>query len=119
MRHAGRIYPSGVHDPREHIPRLLHPSLHGAPGLHRRIHTDEPAAATAPVPSTAPATLSPRELEVLRLIADGHSNPQIAAQLVIAPGTVGRHVSNLLAKTGLSNRVDLTRYAIEHGLLDG
>lgn len=76
----------------------------------------EPVAETAGAKTQAPHKLSPRELEVLRLIADGKSNPQIAGALVIAPGTVGRHVSNLLAKTGLSNRAELTRYAVEHGL---
>ena len=60
--------------------------------------------------------LSPRELEVLRLIADGKSNPEIAAELVIAPGTAGRHVSNLLAKTGLRNRTELATYAADQGL---
>ena len=74
--------------------------------------TPAPSAAASPA-----ANLSPRELEVLRLIADGKSNPQIAEALVIAPGTVGRHVSNLLAKTGLKNRVELSRYAVQHGLV--
>ena len=78
-----------------------------------------PQTASPPPPDLVPpdgVRLSPRELEVLRLIAAGNSNPQIAEQLVIAPATVGRHVSNLLAKTGLSNRTELTRYAIEQGL---
>ena len=81
--------------------------------------TAEPArASTFPPtqPSSSAARLSPRELEVLRLIAAGKSNPQIAEALVIAPGTVGRHVSNMLAKTGLKNRVELATYATEHGL---
>ena len=56
---------------------------------------------------------------MLRLIADGKSNPEIAEELVIAPGTVERHVSNLLAKTGLRNRAELTRYAVEHALTEG
>ena len=77
-----------------------------------------PVAPTTPTLSP-PANLSPRELEVLRLIAAGRSNPQIAEALTIAPGTVGRHVSNLLAKTGLSNRVELATYAADHGLRDG
>lgn len=77
---------------------------------------DPVAAPTATSPS--PHNLSPRELEVLRQIADGKSNPEIAETLVIAPGTVGRHVSNLLAKTGLKNRVEVTRYATEHGLIE-
>ena len=85
------------------------------------MRTHKKAAPVAPTTPTLspPANLSPRELEVLRLIAAGRSNPQIAEALTIAPGTVGRHVSNLLAKTGLSNRVELATYAADHGLRDG
>ena len=53
------------------------------------------------------------------MIAAGKSNPEIAEELVIVPGTVGRHVSHLLAKTGLKNRVELAGYAHEHGLTGG
>ncbi len=53
---------------------------------------------------------------MLRHIAAGESNAAIAAALAIAPGTVARHVSNLLNKTGLHNRAELTGYAVEHGL---
>lgn len=69
---------------------------------------DSDAEQTGIVAAPAPSgvALSPRELEVLALIAAGKSNPEIAEELVIAPGTVGRHVSNLLAKTGLKNRVE-------------
>ena len=77
---------------------------------------DRPPATRAR--DTVAVSLSPRELEVLRLIADGKSNPEIAEELVIAPGTAGRHVSNLLAKTGLKNRVELARYAARHGLIE-
>ena len=62
-------------------------------------------------------TLFARELEVVQLIAEGKSNAAIAEALVIAPGTVARHVSNVLAKTGLSNRTELARFASEQGLL--
>jgi DNA-binding CsgD family transcriptional regulator/pimeloyl-ACP methyl ester carboxylesterase len=60
--------------------------------------------------------LSAREVEVLRLIAAGKSNPQIADELVISLNTVQRHVSNILAKTGLSNRTEAASYATRHGL---
>lgn len=63
--------------------------------------------------------LSPRELEVLGHIAGGSTNAQIAEALVIAPGTAARHVSNMLAKTGLKNRTELANYAADHGLRDG
>jgi pimeloyl-ACP methyl ester carboxylesterase/DNA-binding CsgD family transcriptional regulator len=60
--------------------------------------------------------LSIRELEVLRLVAAGKSNPQIAEELVISLNTVQRHVSNILAKTGLSNRTEAASFATRNGL---
>jgi DNA-binding CsgD family transcriptional regulator/pimeloyl-ACP methyl ester carboxylesterase len=60
--------------------------------------------------------LSAREIEVLRLVAAGKSNPQIAEALVISLNTVQRHVSNILAKTGLANRTEAASYATRHGL---
>jgi DNA-binding NarL/FixJ family response regulator len=62
--------------------------------------------------------LSPRELEILQLIAEGHTGRQIAERLVISLKTVERHRSNILAKLDLHDRVDLTRYAIRRGLID-
>jgi len=62
--------------------------------------------------------LSPRELEVVKLIAEGHTSEEIATLLTISPATVERHRSNSLAKLGMRNRVDLTRYAIRRGLVD-
>ncbi len=61
--------------------------------------------------------LSPRESEVLKLIAEGHTSKEIAELLVISEKTVDRHRANVLEKLGLRNRVDLTRYAIRHGLV--
>jgi DNA-binding CsgD family transcriptional regulator/pimeloyl-ACP methyl ester carboxylesterase len=66
--------------------------------------------------SAPPDGLSAREVEVLRLIAAGRSNPQIADELVISLNTVQRHVSNILAKTGLSNRTEAASYATRNGL---
>jgi DNA-binding NarL/FixJ family response regulator len=57
-----------------------------------------------------------REVEVLRLIAAGRSNPQIAAELVLSPFTVARHVSNIFAKIGAANRAEAASYATRHGL---
>ncbi|MDQ3771656.1 MAG: LuxR C-terminal-related transcriptional regulator [Actinomycetota bacterium] len=54
-----------------------------------------------------PASLTPRELEVAQLVADGASNPEIAEALFLARKTVERHVSNILAKTGVRNRTEL------------
>ena len=61
--------------------------------------------------------LSPRELEVLRLVATGRTNPAIAAELVLSEKTVARHVSNIFAKLGLSSRSAATAYAYEHDLV--
>ncbi len=62
--------------------------------------------------------LSPRELEVVKLIAEGHTGEEIAELLVISASTVERHRTNSLAKLGMRNRVDLTRYAIRRGLVE-
>jgi DNA-binding NarL/FixJ family response regulator len=61
--------------------------------------------------------LTPRELQVLRLVAAGHTNKAIAAELVLSERTVDRHVSNILAKLRLSSRAAATGYAYEHGLV--
>lgn len=76
---------------------------------------DEPPPGP-PVGPPYPAHLSEREIEVLRLVATGKTNAQIAEALVIAPGTVARHVSNILNKTALSNRTELAAYAVAQGL---
>ena len=61
--------------------------------------------------------LTPREAEILALIAEGHTAKQIAQMLVISPRTVDRHRENLLGKLGLRNSTELTRYAIRIGLV--
>ena len=60
--------------------------------------------------------LSPREVEVLSLIAAGRSNQQIADELVISINTVGRHVSNIFAKASMANRTEAAAYALQRGL---
>jgi DNA-binding NarL/FixJ family response regulator len=62
--------------------------------------------------------LTPRELEVLKLIAEGHTSKEIAAMLVISIKTVDKHRTNMLEKLGMRDRVELTRYAIRRGLID-
>jgi len=62
--------------------------------------------------------LSPRETEVVKLIAEGHSTREIAEVLVISEKTVDRHRANVLSKLGMRNRVDITRYAIRRGLTE-
>ncbi len=61
--------------------------------------------------------LTPRELQVLKLIAEAYTSKEIARELVISVKTVERHRQNILDKLGMSDRVDLTRYAIRRGLI--
>jgi DNA-binding NarL/FixJ family response regulator len=62
--------------------------------------------------------LTPREQEVVKLVAEAHQTAQIAELLTISPRTVERHRENVLAKLGMRDRVELTRWAIRHGLVD-
>jgi DNA-binding NarL/FixJ family response regulator len=62
--------------------------------------------------------LTPRELEVVKLIAEGHTSEEIAEILFISKKTVDRHRANMLEKLGMRNRVELTRYAIRRGLVE-
>ena len=64
-----------------------------------------------------PAGLTDREVEVLRLIAQGHGNKQVAAMLGISPKTVGRHVEHVYAKANVRTRAGATLFAMEQGLL--
>jgi DNA-binding CsgD family transcriptional regulator len=63
------------------------------------------------------AGLSPRELEVVRLVAAGRSNQAIAAELVLSEKTVARHLSNIFGKLGVTSRTAAAAYAYEHGLV--
>jgi DNA-binding NarL/FixJ family response regulator len=64
-----------------------------------------------------PSGLTPRELQVLRLVADGKPNKVIAAELVLSERTVDRHVSSILAKLGVPSRTAATAYAFAHQLV--
>jgi DNA-binding NarL/FixJ family response regulator len=64
-----------------------------------------------------PAGLSPREIDILRLIARGLSSREIAEQLHLSPKTVRNYTEHIYAKTGTGNRVAASLFAVEHGLL--
>jgi DNA-binding NarL/FixJ family response regulator len=61
--------------------------------------------------------LTSREREVVLLIAKGRSNREIAAELVLSPRTVEKHVANILSKLSFTSRSQIVRWAVEHGLL--
>jgi DNA-binding NarL/FixJ family response regulator len=62
--------------------------------------------------------LTPREREIVKLVAEGHTSDEIAAALVISKKTVEHHRSHILEKLGMRDRVELTRYAIRRGLVE-
>ncbi|AXG76436.1 response regulator [Streptomyces paludis] len=64
------------------------------------------------------SALTPREEEILKLVAEGHTSKEIAGMLLISVKTVERHRANLLQKLGLRDRLELTRYAIRAGLIE-
>lgn len=107
---------------------------HAVQAAHRGIYQLDPAVASKVVASLARSTkpvssppdlpvlnsapdLTGRELEVLRLIAQGATNREIAEALVISEGTVKNHISNILSRLGLRDRTQAAIYAREHGLL--
>jgi DNA-binding CsgD family transcriptional regulator len=69
------------------------------------------------LPSRKDPTLTMREVEILRMIAQGHTNRQVAKLLNISIRTVEFHRSNLMEKLGLDSRVELVRYAVEQGII--
>ena len=75
-----------------------------------------PMPTTAASPPKYPDGLTAREVEVLRLLAGGMTDLQIAEKLVLSPRTVHAHLSSVYSKLGISSRSAATRYAIEHHL---
>jgi two-component system response regulator NreC len=75
-------------------------------------------AARLPADAGPPGGLSPREVEVLRLIALGHTNPEIAATLTLSVRTVESHRAHIHQKIDAGTRADLVAYASRHGLID-
>ncbi|MGN6564786.1 MAG: ATP-binding protein [Thermomicrobiales bacterium] len=92
------------------LPLEARPALARAGTLAARL------AAAAPPPATRPAGLSAREVEVLRLVAAGRSNREIAAALFLSERTVHAHLRHILAKTGSDNRAAAVAFALRHHL---
>jgi DNA-binding CsgD family transcriptional regulator len=81
------------------------------------LHPPDPATQAPPPDAPAPYRLTERELAVLRLLAAGHTNGQIGAELFISPKTAGVHVTNILRKLGVTNRVQAAALAERAGLI--
>jgi DNA-binding CsgD family transcriptional regulator/pimeloyl-ACP methyl ester carboxylesterase len=124
-----------VEVPRELAARLPRGRLAVLPGTQPALFVDDPAGAAkmlsdfycegavpeqspaaAPAPGTGASRLSRREVEVLRLLAAGDSNGEIARRLGVSPHTVERHVANIYRKIDARGRADATAYAVRQGL---
>jgi NarL family two-component system response regulator LiaR len=104
--------------PPEMLIQAIHDVYRGESSLHPTIARKLIRELNQP-PADLPPTEEPltrREMEVLRLVARGQSNQEIATELVISEGTVRVHVSNILSKLHLANRTQATLYALQEGL---
>ncbi|MEF3117751.1 response regulator transcription factor [Streptomyces chrestomyceticus] len=107
----------------DEIVRAVEDVLSGAAGLSPQVQRRllerfaEPVRTAAPAaPAEPPDGLTARETEVLRLVAEGLSNPEIARSLHVSNATVKTHINNLFAKAGLRDRAQAIHYAYRHGL---
>ena len=96
------------------IHTVMRGDLYVHPAMMRALLTDAPKPADQPPPQAE--ELTPREIDVLRLVVKGYTNSQIAEHLYISVRTVEYHRGNLTGKLNLHSRVELIRYAAEHGI---
>jgi DNA-binding NarL/FixJ family response regulator len=102
---------------REALGRVLEDQAVIDPAVqHHLVDAISAGAASRQPRSTLPGGLTPRETEVLALIADGLSNAEIAGRLVVSEGTVKSHINHLLAKIGARDRAQAVTFAYQHGL---
>ena len=88
------------------------------PNIARKLMEQVVQQQTGPTRHSPPEELTERELDVVRLVAQGRSNHEIAQALVISEKTVKTHISNILGKLQLDDRTQMAIYAIKHGLVD-
>ncbi|MFJ9853855.1 response regulator [Streptomyces sp. NPDC101150] len=106
----------------DEIVRAIDDVLSGEAGLSPKIQRRllerlaEPVPPRPQSPGVPPDGLTARETEVLRLVAEGQSNPEIARTLHVSTATVKTHINNLFAKAGLRDRAQAIHYAYRHGL---
>jgi DNA-binding NarL/FixJ family response regulator len=122
LRSGARSYLTKDAD-RADIARALQAAASGLSVMDPSVQATLLAAATAgppaervPTPAHLPDGLTPREGEILTLIADGASNGDIATELVLSHHTVKSHINRIFSKTGSADRAEATRYAHQHGL---
>ncbi|MCK7627836.1 response regulator transcription factor [Streptomyces sp. RS10V-4] len=108
----------------DEIVRAIDDVLSGEAGLSPKIQRRllerlaEPAPSRPRPPDEPPDGLTAREVEVLRLVAEGQTNPEIARSLHVSTATVKTHINNLFAKAGLRDRAQAIHYAYRHGLAE-
>ncbi len=98
------------------IHSILRGDLYIDSSMVRKLLSDDALPVVAPLQSTE--SLTPRETEVLKLIVQGYTNRQIGEELSISVRTAESHRANLCGKLGLHSRVELVRYARQHGLIE-
>jgi len=116
---AGYILKRAVeHELMSAIRALAHGEMYVHPAMTRALLAGLSATSKDVAPVPLAEALTPRETEVLCLIAQGHTNRQTAEALALSVRTVESHRANLMAKLHAHSRVELVRYAASHGLLD-
>lgn len=110
-------------EPLERVIEAIHSAVNNgayySPRVRERLVIDPDKGLTLDADAlTKTSTLTPRELEILRLLAQGMSKKQIAAEVSRSVSTIDKHVENLMRKLAIHDRVELTRYAIREGLIE-
>jgi DNA-binding NarL/FixJ family response regulator len=103
---------------RTQIAHAVRSAAAGQSVLAREVQQKLVAAASSSSSGALPDGLTAREVEVLRLIAAGLANREIAARLFVTEATVKSHINRLFAKTGVSHRAQAVQYAYRHGLIE-